>query len=64
MNISINTTSTIAQNTGSDAIGIAVLKKAMDAETQTAQALINAIPQPVSSANLPPNLGQNINTTA
>lgn len=64
MNISMNTTSAIAQNTGSDAISLAVLKKAIDAEARTAQALINAIPQPASSANLPPNLGQTINTTA
>lgn len=64
MNISLNATSAIAQNTGSDAISLAVLKKAIDAEAKTAQALINAIPQPASSANLPPNLGQNINTTA
>lgn len=64
MNISMNTTSAIAQNTGSDAISLAVLKKAIDAEAKTAQALINAIPLPASSANLPPNLGQTINTTA
>lgn len=39
-------------------IGIAVLKKAMDIESAGAMALINAIP---SAANLPANLGQNIN---
>jgi hypothetical protein len=39
-------------------VGIAVLKKAMDVETAGATALINAIP---SAANLPANLGQNIN---
>jgi Putative motility protein len=48
-----------------DAVGIAVLKKALETQTQSAQALINAIPQPPQSAsNLPPNLGQNINTKA
>jgi hypothetical protein len=39
-------------------VGIAVLKKAMDVESAGAVALINAIP---SAANLPANLGQNIN---
>jgi hypothetical protein len=39
-------------------VGIAVLKKAMDVESAGAIALINAIP---SAANLPANLGQNIN---
>lgn len=41
-------------------------KKAMDIEAQNAAALINALPQPPkpSSANMPPHLGQNINTKA
>ncbi len=49
-----------------DAVGTAVLKKAMDVSAQSAQALIEAIPAaPQSgSANLPAHLGQNINTTA
>ena len=61
----MNTSAAIAQ-TASDNVGMAVLKKAMDSETQGAMALINAIPQPPqpSAANLPPNLGQNINVTA
>jgi hypothetical protein len=65
MNVNMNTSATIAQNTG-DAAGIAVLKKAIDIEAQNAMALIAALPQPPqqSAANLPPNLGQNINTTA
>lgn len=45
-------------------VGIAVMKKAMDIESAGAQALIGAIPQASSipsAANLPPNLGQNIN---
>jgi hypothetical protein len=49
-----------------DKVGTAVLKLAMDTKAQAALALIQAIPQPPaqSSANLPPNLGQNIDTTA
>ena len=41
-------------------VGIAVLKKALDAQKSTAAQLIAALPAP----NLPPNLGRNINTTA
>jgi hypothetical protein len=44
-----------------DAVGLAVLKKAMDIDASSALALINAIP---AAPNLPPHLGQNINTTA
>lgn len=64
MNINMNTSSALAQSS-SDVVGLAVLKKAIDVEAQAAMALINAIPQPqrTSSANLPPHLGQNINTT-
>jgi hypothetical protein len=46
--------------------GTSVLKKAIDAQAQTALILIESIAQTpvVNAANLPPNLGQNINTTA
>ena len=64
MNINMNTSAALAQNTN-DAVGMTVFKKALDIEAQSAMQLINAIPQPPqSAANLPPNLGQNINTTA
>lgn len=43
------------------AVGVAVLKKALDVQASGAAALINAIPMP---QNLPSNLGQNVNTTA
>lgn len=61
----MNTSAALAQD-ANDAIGLAVLKKAIDSEAQGVMALINAIPQPTqsSAANLPPNLGQNINVTA
>ena len=65
MNINMNTSASLAQNT-SDVIGLTVLKKkAINIEAQNAMALINAIPQPPQqgAANLSPYLGQNINTT-
>ena len=46
------------------AIGIAVLKRALDNETSTASALLDALPPVPTTSNLPSNLGRNINTTA
>ena len=43
------------------AIGFSVLRKALDMQTAAATELLNALP-PVQ--NLPPHLGQNINTVA
>lgn len=68
MNVNMNTSTALAsvagQSTG-DAVGVSVLKKAMQIEAQNAQQLIAAIPKAEkTAANLPPNLGQNINTTA
>ena len=65
MNINMNTSASPAQNAG-EAIGLTVLRKAINIEAQNAMALINAIPQPPQqgAANLSPYLGQNINTTA
>jgi len=47
-------------------IGIDVLKKSIDLASTSALELLQAVPSPASSsaANLPSNLGQNINTTA
>lgn len=45
------------------AIGIAVLKKALDAQSSSALALLQALP-PVTSVNLPSHLGQTVNTVA
>jgi len=61
----MNTSASMNPATG-DVVGLAVLKKSIDIEAQVAMALINAIPQPSQpgASNLPPNLGQNINTTA
>ncbi len=59
-----NVATTLADVGTSQAIGIAVLKKAQDLATDSATALIEAIPKAPSAQNLPANLGQNINTTA
>lgn len=54
---------TMASTATSQAVNVAVMKKAMDIQASSAAALLQALP-PVSSANLPPHLGQNIDTTA
>ncbi|UTY55947.1 YjfB family protein [Massilia sp. erpn] len=57
---------TIADTGVRQEVGVAVLKKAQEVQASSAAALIEAIP-PVPSAgaaNLPPNLGTRINTTA
>lgn len=55
-------TSSIAAATTNNDIQVAVLKKAMDSQSQAAMALISAIPQP-PSVNLPAHLGSNVNTS-
>ncbi|HLP99444.1 MAG TPA: putative motility protein [Sideroxyarcus sp.] len=61
----INTNNTSAQ-ASTLVTGTPLLKKAAKLEGQTALMLVNSIQQPqqASAANLPPHLGQNINTTA
>ena len=55
----------MAEFSANQAAGIAVLKKAMDLNAAGALALIEALPDAnQSTANLPPHLGQNVNTTA
>jgi hypothetical protein len=63
MMVSTALSSMVGQTTG-DAVSLSVLKKAMNIQAQGVSALINSVSQPQSAANLPPNLGQNINTTA
>ena len=45
-----------------DAVAIAVLKKAIDIQAQSALQLIQAIPQPTAGGS--PSLGANVNTFA
>ncbi len=65
MDINMNNSSALIQNSG-DAVGMTVLKKSIDLEAQSALSLINSVPPApqAGSTNLPPNLGQKINTTA
>jgi hypothetical protein len=55
---------TLADVGTSQAVSLAVLKKAINISAESATALIEAIPEAPSVPNLPPNLGRNINTTA
>lgn len=59
-----NLSTTLADVGTSQAVSIAVLKKSIDIDADSATALIEAIPDNKSIQNLPPNLGRNINTTA
>jgi hypothetical protein len=65
MNVTMSTSAALAQYSD-DAVGMTVLKKAVNIEAQAAVELINAVPPSpqTAAANLPPHLGQNINTTA
>ena len=68
MDVNMNTSTALASLAGqnaSDAVGVSVLKKAMQAEAQNVQRQVSDLPKPEKTTNnLPPNLGQNINTTA
>ena len=64
MDVNMTASSTMVQGS-SVSVGITMLKKALDVEAQSAMILIESMAQPLTpAANLPPNLGQNINTTA
>ncbi len=60
MDISSSVTSALSVQAGG-AIGVTVLKKALEIEAENMMTLLNALSQP---QNLPPHLGQNVNTTA
>lgn len=53
----------MVQTRTAQAVSVAVLKKALDAQSSAAIALLEALPA-VQAPNLPPHLGQNINTKA
>ena len=59
-----NLAAEMANFSSNQAAGIAVLKKAIDLNAAGALALIEAIPDNKTTSNLPPHLGQHINTTA
>ena len=52
----------ISQAKTGDAVAIAVLRKSLDIQQQSALQLIQALPQPAT--NSPPNLGTSVNTFA
>jgi len=52
---------TMAETNVRQEVGIAVLKKAQDAQAATAATLISALPQ---TPSLPAHLGNHVNTTA
>lgn len=54
---------TIADTNTRAAIAVTIQRKAMDIQAGSASALLAALP-PVSKPNLPPHLGQNIDTSA
>jgi hypothetical protein len=57
-----STATQMSQAKTADAVAVAVLRKAMDIEAQSAAQLLQALP-PVASNN-PPNLGNSVNTMA
>jgi hypothetical protein len=59
-----NLATSLSQAGTQQAVGTAVLKKALDAQSTSAAALIAALPPVPSAPRLPANLGNNINTTA
>jgi hypothetical protein len=62
---SIASLSTAMATTQTDQnIGVAVLKKSIDIASNGVLELLSAVPSPTPAANLPSNLGQNVNTTA
>ncbi len=62
--VASSTTSSISDAGTSQAVGIAVLKKAISLQADSASALIAGVSSNTAAPNLPSNLGQNINTTA
>lgn len=52
----------LSQAKTGDAVAIAVLKKTMDIQAQSAMQLLQALPQPASGSI--PGLGENVNTFA
>ena len=52
----------LSQNKLEGAVGVAVMKKAMDIQEQSATQLLQSLPTP--TASLPDGVGTRINTTA
>jgi hypothetical protein len=54
-----NVATSLASTTNNSAVGVAVLKKAIDLQASTAAGLIQALPLPSN-----PNIGRNVNIVA
>lgn len=64
-NQAVSMAMTMQQGQAQQAAQISMLKKSMDLQSQGALALIESLPSATpSTQGLPPNLGNNINTTA
>ncbi|MBN2606164.1 YjfB family protein [Hydrogenovibrio sp. JE_KL2] len=64
-NQAVSMAMTMQQGQAQQAAQISMLKKSMDMQSQGALALIESLPSATpSTQGLPPNLGNNINTTA
>ena len=57
-----NVSAALSQAGTGDAVALAVLKKSLDIQAQSAIQLIQALPQPAPST--PPNLGNGVNVYA
>ncbi len=56
--------SSVAQTGTSQEVSMAVLKRSQDIQKSTATQLLDSVKSPPQVQNLPPNLGNTINTTA
>jgi hypothetical protein len=56
-------TAMAATQTNQD-VAMAVLKKSIESSSNGVSELLSSIPSVTPAANLPPNLGQNVNTIA
>ncbi len=56
--------SSVAQTGTSQEVSLAVLKRSQDIQKNTAAQLLDAVKSAPQVQNLPPNLGNTINTTA
>lgn len=64
MNLAKLSSSVAQTGTNQDDVSMAVLKRAQQIQASSAAQLIDSIKAPPQIQNLPPNLGNTINTTA
>ena len=59
-----NLSTVMASSQTNQTVAVDILKRSNDIAKNSVSELLSAIPAPQASGNLPPNLGQNINTQA